>query len=295
MLFNSTHKLFVSAFYIFYVSLSISAQNIEIDTISRGVYERKNIRNRQVVPYQYVREADVLWSKIIWRMINLSEKQNLKLYYPEYPMEAQGRYSLIDLIMMGINDNKIRAFHPSADEFNEFKEEIFIKQIEEERFGAQPEIVTREDEDGTVRNDTIAGTYNTKDVKAYLIKEEWFFDKQRSVFEMRVIGLCAIRQYPRDPMRPEEDILKTKLFWVYYPEIRGILASHLAFNPNNDAELISFDDVFMKRYFTGYVFQVSNTYNNRIISQYELGIEALMESERIKETIQNFEMDLWEY
>jgi len=96
-------------------------------------------------------------------------------------------------------------------------------------------------------------------------------------------------------MNPEEDIQKKKLFWVYYPEARTIFANHMAFNPHNDAEHWSFDDIFLKRYFASYVFQESNTYNNRLISQYALGVEALMESERIKENIFNFELDLWEY
>ena len=115
------------------------------------------------------------------------------------------------------------------------------------------------------------------------------------MLEVRIVGICPIRLYPRDPNNPDEDMLMKKLFWIYYPEARSVMANHMAFNPRNDAAYFSFDDIFLKRFFSSFIFQESNTYNNRQINQYALGVEALMESERIKKNIFNFELDMWEY
>ena len=93
----------------------------------------------------------------------------------------------------------------------------------------------------------------------------------------------------------EVEPTKKKLFWVKYPEARQFLASNEVFNQKNDAARLSFDDIFYKRRFNGYVVKESNVFDNRPINLYFTGIEIMMESERIEEFIFNFGHDLWEY
>ena len=127
-----------------------------------------------------------------------------------------------------------------------------------------------------------------------MIKEEWYFDKQTSTLNVRIIGLCPIREYVRENDASGE-VQREKVFWVYYPEVRNLLSSNLVLNPNNDASQMSFDDLFIKRYFNSYIVQESNVYNNREISAYLTGKDAMLESKRIESEIFNFEQDLWEY
>jgi hypothetical protein len=87
----------------------------------------------------------------------------------------------------------------------------------------------------------------------------------------------------------------TKVFWVYYPEFRNLFASHPVYNRFNDAQETSYDDFFAQRKFSGYIYQESNVYNNRLVQDYTMGIESLLEGERIKESITNWEQDIWEY
>ena len=84
------------------------------------------------------------------------------------------------------------------------------------------------------------------------------------------------------------------LFWVYYPEARKLLANSEVFNRENDAARLSFDDMFQKRLFGSYIYKESNVYDRRI-EDYRTGINALLESEKIKEDISNFEHDMWEF
>ncbi len=278
-----------------------SPVGLDAQDVLNGVYVKEKTRNRKPVPYQHLREADVMWSKTVWREIQLKEKMNHPLYYPERPIG--NRMSLIDLLMWGVQNQGLTAYDES--EGDEFATVMTVREIED-KFGAVDEKVMVEDvedPDGPMIETTIEGEYNTTDVKRYLVKEMWFFDKQRSVLDVRIIGIAPIREYVKENLYDDEEeddggaenVTKVKLFWVYFPEARKILANHEVFNPHNDAERKSFDDVFFKRYFSSYIVQESNSYNNRLINEYTIGLESLLEAERIKESIFNFEQDLWEY
>ncbi len=127
-----------------------------------------------------------------------------------------------------------------------------------------------------------------------MIKEEWYFDKANSRLQVRIIGICPIQEFYRDDVA-NGPVNRRKVFWVYYPEARDLLSTSQVFNPYNDAKRMSFDDLFVKRYFNSYIVQESNVFNNRTISDYLSGKEAMLESKRVEDKIFNFEQDLWEY
>jgi gliding motility associated protien GldN len=250
------------------------------------VFRRSTVENRKPVPYQGVREADVIWAKILWREINLGEKVNLPLYFPKQPMDD--RYSLIDLLLKGINEQKILAFDTDDDEF---KVPIVLESIYN-RFGSRVDTLDIEQADGSMKRvvDTIKA--NTSEVKKYLVKELWYFDKQSSTMQVRILGLCPVRVYLQKDTKEE---LQMKLFWINYAECRDLLVQHQVYNDRNDALRLSFDDVFLKRRFSSIIKKESNVYNNRPISSYALGIDAIIESDRIKNEMFNWEQDLWNY
>ncbi|MCX6295458.1 MAG: gliding motility protein GldN, partial [Bacteroidetes bacterium] len=128
-------------------------------------------------------------------------------------------------------------------------------------------------------------------IRQYWIKEDWFFDKQRSVMEARIIGICPLAE----KVSETGDVIGVKpLFWIYFPEARPYLAKAAVFNRHNDAERMSYDELFVKRMFASYVYKESNVYN-RTISEYKTGLDALLESESIKEEVFDYESDLWHY
>jgi len=132
---------------------------------------------------------------------------------------------------------------------------------------------------------------NSTDVKKIRIKEDWFFDKQRSMLEVRIIGICPVLdKYNIDgSYRGQQG-----LFWIYFPEARPIFAKSEVFNRFNGAAKLTYDDFFWKRMFSSYVYKVDNQYD-RSISEYAIGIDNILESDRIKEELSNFEQQLWEY
>jgi gliding motility associated protien GldN len=277
-------------------ALSLMATNYKLagqDNLEE-VYVKEHIPHKKPVPYEYIREADVLWSKVIYRMIDLRQRQNLPLYYPTKPIG--GRMNFVDLVLWGIDNEGVRAFS-TDDPLNEFTAQMTIDQIDE-KFGAGSDTTTTIDPNtGQQVKVVVENDRRTDQVKKLLVKEKWFFDKNQSVMKVRIIGIDPIRVYNRldDQGMPTPEVLQKPTFWVYFPEIRPILADHEIFNPNNDAQSISYDDFFMQRRFDSNIFAVSNVYDNRWINSYTMGVDALIESEKQKEWLFNIEHDLWEY
>jgi len=258
--------------------------------IINGAFKRSDTFQKKPMPLPTVREADVFWSKMVWRIIDLREKINQPLYYPT--TDVEGLTSLAALLLKGIETGQLTAYDARNDD--DFKTPLTLAEVKES-FGA--EVRTREVrnfETGEMELRTIEGEIRLDEVKQLMIKEEWYFDKQNSRLQVRIIGICPIQEFYRDDV-PDSPVQRRKVFWIYYPEARALLASNEVFNPYNDSRRMSFDDVFVKRYFNSYIVQESNVHNNRLISQYLAGKNAMLESKRIEDKIFNFEQDLWEY
>jgi len=257
------------------------------------VYKKEHIFSKKPIAYPPVREADIMWSKVVWRMIDLREKMNQPLYFPT--KETGNRVNLVNLLLAAIKDGGLQAYSAPLDDPNEFKEPISYDQVLK-NFNIQDKTIgVLNVATGLTDSTLIPGELNTDEVQQIMIKEMWFFDRKRSVLDVRIIGLCPVRVYYEDEDVSKEHIQKSKLFWVKYPEARPFLAQKEVFNNSNDSELRSFDEIFYKRYFTGFIVQESNVYNNRMIESYALGVESLQEAERIENMIFQFEHDLWEF
>jgi gliding motility associated protien GldN len=258
--------------------------------IINGAYKHTDIIQKKPMPLPSVREADVFWSRKVWRIIDLREKMNLPLYYPT--TEIDGRVNLISLILKGIENNQITPYDASLDD--DFKVPMTYDQVKQ-RFGAETTTEEKIDFDTGERTTVqIQGEIRPNDIKQYLLKEEWYFDKNNSTLNVRIIGVCPIREFVRAGDASGQ-VQREKLFWIYYPEARPLLSTNLIMNPYNPAQQVSFDDLFIKRTFNSYIVIAENVYNNRDISSYLSGKEAMLESKRIEDVIFNFEQDLWEY
>jgi gliding motility associated protien GldN len=260
----------------------------------KEIYVREHIPHKRPVPYEYIREADVMWSKIIYRMVDLRQKQNLSLYYPTRPIG--GRMNFVDLVLWGIDNEGVRAFSTN-DPLNEFTAQMTIDQVDEAFDAGTDTMQIPNPNTGVMERVIIENQRKTSEVKKLLVKEKWFFDKNHSVMKVRIIGVSPIRVYNRldDQGMPTEQILQKPTFWVYFPEIRPILANHEVYNRNNDSQRISFDDFFMQRRFASNIFAISNVYDNRWNNSFTMGMDALLEADKQKEWLFNIEHDLWEY
>jgi gliding motility associated protien GldN len=204
----------------------------------------------------------------------------------------------------------IRAFNAKAGDDDEFKEVMSQTDLINLMMGKEKlstytnmwgedsldvngdKVVKLFDEYGE-KIDNRDGGIRQSDIKRWRIKEQWFFDKQRSVMDVRIIGLCPIADD-----RDENGVLTgapNMLCWFYFPEVRGVIRNAQAFNlVKNEAENKTFEDIFMKRMFSSTIIKEGNVYD-RNINEYMIGLDALLAAEEIKTDIFNFEHDLWEY
>lgn len=253
-----------------------------------GVYVREHNPTRSVVPLAYLREADVMWSKRVWRIIDLKEKLNLPFGHPTE--KINDRRSLNDILYDAVKEGTLTAYN----------EEEFMFPMTREEFqrvggaGVDTTQITDPDPPYLTRDTVIVREFSPANVVAYRVKEEWFFDKQRSVLDVRIIGIAPLIYAVDDKGNRREGDLKVPIFWIYFPEARKILVNQEVFMRGNDSDRRTWDDIFQKRMFTSYIYKENNVYDRRI-EDYKMGMDALLEAERIKYEITNLEHDLWEY
>jgi len=284
-------KILLMALFALFLTVDNYAQEVLAPKPSKypdGVYTKENSRTRRVIPYAHLREADVMWSKRVWRVIDLKEKMNQPLYYPATPI--LDRKSLYDVIKdAALNDGSITCFdQPAFDD--EFRYDMTKSELEAKLFKWDT-LQTEDPTTGEMKSAPTKDVVEGNEITQYWIKEDWFFDKQRSVLDVRIIGICPLTVKKSDA---GEILGSTPLFWIYYPEARPIFANQEVYMRHNDAERRTLEDIFWKRMFSSYVRKESNVYD-RTISEYKVGIDALLEADRVKEDIFKYEHDLFHF
>jgi gliding motility associated protien GldN len=279
-------KKFVVALFAFTLlfGIGLSAQIVDDQPVDQ-VYVNNEGGNLKPVPLPVVRKADVMWSKRIWREIDFRQKFNQKLYYP---METQQNWkSLTVTILDAVKEGEITAY--DINNTDELLIPITYREIEGRQVDTTYTTMRRPyppyDEYDTV----IYTTFDPTKIMRLRIKEDWYFDKQRSQMMVRILDMCPVIIKERNGEEGTEP-----LFWFSYAEARQVFANAFVFNADNSAMRLSFDDVFIKRLFDSYIYKEQNVFDRRI-SQYATGVDALLESKRIKNEMFDFEQFLWEY
>jgi gliding motility associated protien GldN len=254
-----------------------------------GYYKKDNILNAKVTPLPNLRENDVAFAKRVWREIDVREKMNQYLASP--------KRRLIDVLLDAITAGELTAYDPTPGKKDDPGGDSFLTPLgagqAQGRMASDSSVVNKLDKDGNVVSSSmVAGEFNPDSVVKFRIKEDWVFDRQRSVFEPRIIGIAPLIK-PK-VANADINIDYQPAFWVYFPEARPILATKEVASRNNDATGLSFDDVFMKRIFTSYIVKESNDKDERI-KDYAQGIDKLYESDRIKKSLMDWELNLWSY
>lgn len=258
---------------------------ITAETPVDGLYKDEGIIHKTPIPLPSVRKADIMWSKRIWREIDFRQKMNQEFYYPIVP--HQNWKSFITIILDALKQGKITAYDISPTD--ELLVPITYQEIMARQTDTIHRVMKRPNPPYNEYDTTIVTQFDPTKVMRLRIKEDWYFDKQRSQMLVRIEALCPVMMTEHDGQ-----LVPTPLFWISYPQARKVLAQALAFNPENSAMRLSYDDIFIKRLFDSYIYKEQNQYDRRI-SDYETGVNALLEAQHIQQQMFDFEEYLWQY
>ena len=308
---------FVFVLFVFFTNILFAQQSVfNPGNYRDAIYEKENAIGRRPLPYTFLREADVTWQKRVWRRVDVKERMNQSFYFPVEPV--RGRTSLAQLVVKYILDNNSNTIAFEDEEFTKpyTKQDVsamLTRMIDVNPKDGKPDLidvpkfyeskyldpVTGQPDPETIGQNLGEGdpyihkmpqTPNSKwffeEFSSLQIKEDWFFDKQKGSLEVRILGLGF--------MSPNAIDAEQANLWIYFPEWRPIFAANEVFNTKNDSERRTFEDVFSKRQFASTILKESNVYD-RTIQDYTKGIDALLESDRVKSDIFRFEHDLWQF
>ena len=282
------------AFVMFVLSAGAFAQTPNLNNATKpkpvekpldGYYQSTNILSAKVTPYASLRESDVMFSKRVWREIDLREKMNM--------IFASPKSRLITILTDAIQAGELTAYDASSTKEDVNGDEFTVTLTPEGAMAkfADSVLVPMFDKDGNQTGTKVmAGEFNPDSIIKFRIKEDWIFDKQRSVFEPRIVGIAPMIKISAAGQSFDEQ----PAFWIYFPEARHLLVTKAVVNRGNDATGLSYDDIFMKRIFSSYIVKESNPEDLRI-KDYAVGIDKLYESDRVKKGLMDFEHDLWSY
>jgi gliding motility associated protien GldN len=280
-------------YYLVFVALLVTSYSnsqsnllnaIEVDQIGKQSKEKIAADNDTPLSYGYIDDRDILWSKVVWEFVDLNQKINLPYYYPiDTANISNDRRSLFDTLLKGIRKGDIKNVY--SDSF--FTSKITGSEINEKLVN----IRLNGDYPDTFR-------IQTQDIEGYMMKGMWYFDKRLGELKYRLLALAPMGKDVLTLGLPDiEDDELYELFWVFYPETREILHKAKVFNPKNVSQPISYDHLLNARRFNSVIVREENIYGHRKIADYIRGnaLFQLLEADRIKESIRDKEIDMWNY
>jgi gliding motility associated protien GldN len=282
-------KLFYTVVIALLVTNYISAQSnllnaTKVEQIGKQSKEKIAADNDSPLAYGYIDDRDILWSKVVWEFVDLNQKINLPYYFPiDTANISIDRRSLFDTLLKGIRKGDINNIY--SDSF--FTSKITGSEIDEKLVN----IRLNGDYPDTFR-------IQTQDIEGYMMKGMWYFDKRLGELKYRLLALAPMGKDVLTLGLPDiEDDELYELFWVFYPSARNILHKAKVFNPKNVSQPISYDHLLNARRFGSVIVREENIYGNRKIADYIRGnsLFQLLEADRIKESIRDKEIDMWNY
>ncbi|WP_295983172.1 gliding motility protein GldN [uncultured Algibacter sp.] len=265
------------------------------DEIGVRTVAQKAVDNDKPLEYGYVDDRDILFSKMTWEKVVLDERANFPLYYPiDTNNIGSDRRSLYDVLMKNIQNGKIKNIYD--DSYFTTKRtlkdiESALKMIDTTELGIEQLNAGEELSAEYINQRDITAA----DIKEYHIKGLWYFDKRQAEMKYRLLGIAPVAPDVNFIDDFEPDLVP--LFWVFFPDAREVLHEAKSFNNENSSMPFSFDHVLNARRFQGYIFREENVQGDRAITEYvsQNALMQLLESERIKDKIRDFELDMWTY
>jgi gliding motility associated protien GldN len=257
-----------------------------------GAVVQNTVRDRIPLAYEDIREDDAVFRVRVWREIDAREKMNLPFRYSA--VEDNGSQRFISILLNAIKEGEVTAF--SADD-DRFTTPITADEALN-AFGGGSDTVKVYDDDANVKGYQVRPRATDPDsIYKFRLKEEWVFDKESSRLYVRILGIAPVIPYKLST----GDIVPNSerpVWWVYYPDLRPILAKYDVYNPKNLGAEMSWEELFESRMFSSYIVKstVDNPFNLSLSQIYPNNtLFRLLDGEKVKDKIFNYEQSLWSY
>ncbi|HHB52641.1 MAG TPA: gliding motility protein GldN [Saprospiraceae bacterium] len=241
------------------------------------IVERTILQEKPPLSYRPLRETDIVWSKKVWQEIDTRQKQNLTFRSPHAP--------LYEILEKGITAGEITAYSAEDDQFSEpFTIEEFIHET------SSTDTILITDPITLIQSlEVVRDHINYESVFKFRVKEIWYFDGLSATMKVRILGIAPI---VKKTTEDGDASFEYPLFWVYYPHCREYLSKFEVYNPSNDMGRMSWENLLEMRKFDSTIIKASNTQDVKLSAAYT-GRDLLLEAEKIKTEIRNFEEDMW--
>lgn len=246
--------------------------------------------------YGFIEDKDMLWSKVVWEVIDLNERIN-QPYYLSGDELVQNSKSLYDVLVDGIRDKKITEV---------YDDEFFLNKMTYEQIMARNEKKDTQQfyfdmiQAGETPDEGAIFNYKVKSVDIKMLKTKglWYIDRRLGELRYRLLGLAI--------MGPDAQSLGTEfadeggyidLFWIWYPDARKTLAQYKVFNPSNSTSAITYDELLNARRFNAVIYKAQTTFGAKEIGDYipKDSKGQMEEHHRIRNSIIQTEADMWNY
>ncbi len=242
---------------------------------------------------------DIVWTRTVYRVIDMRFKQNYQLYFPMRPTDT---YRSLFRVMVDAIADGINVYRRNARD---------IKPMWNEKLnGAELSRVFAYDEDhfnNILQVDTITNQRSVnmdqymnyvKNQLKFLIQEVVFFDKHTSRLYSKIIAIAPLYALHPDNMEDKNKMAyfrNSVLCWIAFDELRPYLVKQMVISNGNDIERLNFDDFFVQKLYDSYLLGDSNMYSRMLLDYLANENKLRAEQRRIETELMNFEQDLWEY
>lgn len=277
------------------------------DEIGKKTSAQDSLDNDKPLPYGYVGDRDVLLARKVWEVIDLDQRINFPMYFPIEDNIGSDRRSLFSVLISAIKDGSLtQVYDDSYFSRKKTSEDIqtvfYFKELNDYGTDIMNQNPGKTEEQLKAKGLLTDEHYTTSeltgaDVTKYKVVGTWYFDKRQGEMKYRILGICPMAVDALTKLRQGAEAEPIELFWVFYPGARDILHKAKAFNERNSALPITFDHLLNSRRFSSTIVKEENVYGDRLIEDYmkDNSQMQLLEAERIKDKIRNFEQDMWNY
>lgn len=305
-------KIFLSVALLFAGAAGFAQSNIlnakTPDQIGKKTEAQDSLDYDKPLPYGYVGDRDMLFAKRVWEIVDLDQRINFPMYFPtEDSHLGDERKSLYSVLMTAMDDGKLTevyedSYFTTKIPKENIKDKFYFKELNNYGIDVKNQYPDKTLAELEAEGIITAEHYDTStlqpsDVTKYKVLGIWYFDKRQGELKYRILGICPMAPSALDKLRSGDDAEPVELFWVFYPAARDVLHKAKAFNERNSAMPITFDHLLNSRRFSGTIIKEENVMGDRLIEEYmkDNSQMQLLEAERVKDKIRNFEQDMWNY